>query len=435
MKEKKRLHIGIIGAGAAGLTTAWLLDNDCTISLFEKETYLGGTVRTIHVPVQGTTIPVEAGVEFFSNALFPDFNRLLSLLRVPVNNYRLGYTFYDTRSNDALILPPIHEGHISWHSLTPHAIFDFAQFDYFIESGHTLLATQNTALTVEEYAQTLALTDSFKNDFLYPFFAASWGCSPEDMKNYSAYDIVSWIIPHQAKSGAAQEWNEISGGMSTYIDALAGGLTNTKIYTATPVTAIDYSEGMYTIHTANSSATHIDHLIIATNEHEAAKLLATIPHRPAHQLSTILGTIAFYRTTIAIHGDRRLMPARESDWSIANILYDGKNSALTICKPHMKKIPLFRSWITYNLGLPEHHPLPEPLYNLTYFYHSKIDKTHFAMQKNIAPLQGNHNLWLAGFYTQNPDSHNSAIRSAMHVARHIAPESRRLALLTDKNLY
>ena len=172
-----------------------------------------------------------------------------------------------------------------------------------------------------------------------------------------------------------------------------------------------------------------DHLIIATDAYEAAKLLKNIPH--ASQLSASLNTQEYLPTTIAIHGDRRLMPIKQEDWSIANIAYDGKNSALTICKPYMQEIPLFRSWITYNLGLPSNNPMPEPLYDIKKFYHSKVNSTYFKLQKDIALQQGNNNLWIAGFYTHDVDSHNSAIVSAINVAKKLAPKSSRLFALTS----
>ena len=425
MERKKR--VGIIGAGAAGLTTAWLLDNHYDVTLFEKENTLGGSICTVHVPINGKIIPVEAGAEFFSDIMFPNFNRLLALLQVPVSKYPLGYTFYNTKTQEAIVLPPIHDGQISWHSLTAHTIFDLVQFKHFIDNGHTIIGMKDTGITLEEYSDELNLTHSFKNDFIYPFFAASWGCTPEEAKKYAAYDVLEWMIPHQPAGVSTLHWNEIKGGMSIYIDALEAALTHTTIYKSANITDITFANELYIICFNDQSVVTVDYLIIATSENQAAQLLKNIPH--ANQLASILNTIEFFHTTIAIHGDRRLMPAQEDDWSIANILYDGKNSALTICKPHMREFPLFRSWITYNLGLPENDPVPEPLYALKYFYHSKVNKAYFDMQKNIAPFQGKNNLWLAGFYTTGPDSHNSAIVSAINIAKKLAPTSERLIAL------
>ena len=49
----------------------------------------------------------EAGAEFFSDAMFPEFNKLLSILKVPVRQYPLTYTFYNTVTQETLVLPPV----------------------------------------------------------------------------------------------------------------------------------------------------------------------------------------------------------------------------------------------------------------------------------------------------------------------------------------
>ena len=79
--------IGIIGAGASGLVTAWLLEQDYQVTLFEKADYLGGHIATIPVTINGKATHVEAGAEFFSDMMFPEFNKLLETLQVKVTKY------------------------------------------------------------------------------------------------------------------------------------------------------------------------------------------------------------------------------------------------------------------------------------------------------------------------------------------------------------
>jgi hypothetical protein len=46
-------------------------------------------------------------------------------------------------------------------------------------------------------------------------------------------------------------------------------------------------------------------------------------------------------------------------------------------------------------------------------------------------LQGRGQLWLAGAYLRDVDSHESAVLSAVHVARRLAPHAPRLQALLD----
>ena len=239
---------------------------------------------------------------------------------------------------------------------------------------------------------------------------------------------MRWAKDNRLTGITPTNWNEIVGGMHVYVKKLIAQLSNTAIHYSCSIDKITYENDTYSIQ-ANGKKTTVDHLIIATNAHEAHRLLIDIAH--AAPLASILASIKCYYTTVAIHGDRRLMPADEADWAVANIGYDGINSALTICKSWMREIPIFRSWVTYPVGMPEDNPLPQPLYALKHFYHHTLDAAYFNAQKNIAKLQGNNNLWIAGLYTHDVDSHNSAIVSAINIAKKLAPTSKRLHALTS----
>jgi len=135
-----------------------------------------------------------------------------------------------------------------------------------------------------------------------------------------------------------------------------------------------------------------------------------------------LGRVAYFPTTIALHGDTRLMPAQRQHWSVVNIRYDGIHAQNSIWKPwrHPGKTPLFKSWVTYE------EQLPEPLYATVNFVHPKINQDYFAAQKAIQQLQGQQGVWFAGVQTYDVDCHESVVLSAIQVARQLNPDSPRL---------
>jgi predicted NAD/FAD-binding protein len=82
------MRIGIIGGGAAGLTTAWLLERDHDVTLFEKDDRLGGHAHTVDIEVDGRPLAVDAGFQFFARSdAYATFNRLLDALDVPRTSY------------------------------------------------------------------------------------------------------------------------------------------------------------------------------------------------------------------------------------------------------------------------------------------------------------------------------------------------------------
>src|SRR5258708_17472093 len=116
------MRIGIVGGGAAGLTTAWLLSDEHEVVLFEQQDRLGGHAHTIEVALAGERIAVDAGFEFFSGAMFPTFMRLLSVLGVPLHRYPITATLYSTDNRYVALLPPLRNGRVVWPTMGPRQI-------------------------------------------------------------------------------------------------------------------------------------------------------------------------------------------------------------------------------------------------------------------------------------------------------------------------
>jgi predicted NAD/FAD-binding protein len=64
-----------------------------------------------------------------------------------------------------------------------------------------------------------------------------------------------------------------------------------------------------------------------------------------------------------------------------------------------------------------------------------IEIDGFEAQRSLSAFQGQNNLWLAGLYTHDIDSHESAIRSAVKVAEGLDPRSAGLKLLIESHSF
>ena len=80
-----KFRIGVIGAGVAGLTAAYILQRKHDVTLFEKNDYIGGHTRTVVVPDgpdAGT--PIDTGFIVLNDQTYPTLNRFLERLGVSV---------------------------------------------------------------------------------------------------------------------------------------------------------------------------------------------------------------------------------------------------------------------------------------------------------------------------------------------------------------
>ena len=414
--------MGIVGGGAAGLVSAWLLDEQHEVALFEKDDRLGGHAHTISVEADGQRVDVDAGFQFFApGSAYATFNRLLDLLEVPRESYPATLTVYRTGSRQRpVVLPPVRGLAPVWRSLTPSAIRTMVRFLRFLRGVPPFLEKHDTTVTIAEYLAQQRLPRSFVDDFLVPLLLSFWCVERADFMRFAAYNALYYLGANPPAGISAPPQSQIRGGMKNYVDALAGGLQRTDVHQGTTVARVTRVAEGWVIEDAAGGRHPFDHVIVATGAHQAAALLGDAP--PLELVRRQLRRFEYFDTTIAIHGDRSLMPPSDSAWSVVNVRWDGAHSQLTVWNPG-PGLPVFRSWVTYD------ERLPEPLYAVAKYQHLLVTVDHFDAQARLKEMPGRGGVWLAGLYMDDADSHESAVRSAVTIARRLAPDSARLRLL------
>ncbi len=416
------MKIGIIGGGGAGLAAAWLLQENHEVTLFEKLDFLGGHADTVEIEQDGETCLIEAGFEFFYERLFPRFNRLLSLIGAPIHTYSLSATLYSADQHRVTLFPPYARERIIWSAYNPRALVDLALIQYVIWRSLPLIDKADPFITLENYLNSLNLPERFLNHCLYPFLLAEWCVELDEFKTFSAYNALKYMVTSRPKSllGTITGY-EVVGGMRAYIAALANALTRTRIQLKADITSITHADNRYTLHDTNSGDHDFDHMIIATNANKASRLLQSL--RGEEKRRAELDRIEYFTTTIAVHEDRRLMPANVDHWSVVNTRWQGIHSSNTVWKKWKSKKPIFRSWVTFDSELPAN------LHLVRTYQHPKVNLNYFRAQRSLIAQQGENNLWLAGLYMHDIDCHESALTSAINIAGALDPQSRNLARL------
>jgi predicted NAD/FAD-binding protein len=415
------MNIGIIGAGAAGLTAAWLLNENHNVTIFEKESRLGGHAHTIEVATDGEVIPIESGFEFFAQGMWPVFCRLLKILDVPIHVYAVTATFYTTDNSRVYRMPLVRNGGVNWSTFKPRQLFTMLWFRRALRRAESLIRSGDTSITLEEFVEGLNLNRPFKDKFLYPLLLAGWCIEIEDFKRLAAYNVLKYLVWREVGRFSQTYSTEIVGGSRIYIDALARASKRARIRLSSTIRRLMRHGDSYVVEESGGARREFDHLIIATNARQAFELTANLSGVEA--LWRELNKVEYFKTSIAIHGDRRLMPSDEKHWSVINIRFDGARSSNTIWKRWRSGRPIFRSWVTHDAQL------PDPLYHLETYEHPKPTPEYFKTQKALGALQGQNNLWLAGVYTHDIDSHESAIISAIKIAQRLDPLSLNLKRL------
>lgn len=420
------MDIGIIGAGAAGLTAAWLLNDNHNVTVFEKENRLGGHAHTVEVERDGEVVSVESGFEFFAAGMWPVFSSLLKALSAPIHKYQATVTLYTTGNSRVYTMPMIRNNRLNWSTFKPHNLSTMMRLQRVLRRARPIIETGDKSITLEQFIEKLNVSRSFKEDFFYPLMLAGWCMEMEEFKQFSAYNVLKYVVLREAGRFSQFYSTEIIGGNRAYINALVKASPRVTIRLSAKIRQISRPAGRYIIEDADGAVHEFDHLIIATNARQACDLITSLEATEAARRE--LSKVEYTETSIAVHGDRRFMPASERHWSTLNARFDSAHSSNTVWKRWKSKTPIFKSWVTFDARL------PEPLYSLATYYHPKVNLKYFEAQQALSGLQGHNNLWFAGLHTHDVDSHESAVVSAVKIARRLDPLSLNLNRLTTENI-
>lgn len=424
------MRVAIVGGGIAGLTAAWLLQDQHEVTLFERAPRLGGHAHTVHIDSDGRSLPIEAGFEFFSRRGWPTFNKLLDQLQIATHDYQARIVVYRsgglaesraTRDQDAFVLQPMDiDGRIRPTMLTPRRIAMLSQLGLLLASVAPLMRARDTSVTVEQALARVPMSQAFRETFLMPFLLSGWCVEPEELLGFSAYNVLAYAY-RAIEKGASVPMQEVRAGLSTYVAAMCKQMPRATLRTSVDLTGIERTSDGFKLVEHDGRVSHCDKLVLATNAQQACSLLRDV----SGCQTTIdqLQRIAYFRTRIAVHGDARIMPSDKRDWSVVNVRHDGRHAHTTVWKPWRGE-QIFRSWITY-----DREP-PDRVHALVEYDHPKVTPSYYAAQRALNTLQGHGNIWLAGLHMQDIDSHESALCSGLNVARELAPDAPRLKLLT-----
>ena len=76
--------LAIIGTGIAGMGCAHALQHTYDITLFEKNTYIGGHTNTVAVDEEGEPVFMDTGFMVFNFETYPNLCKLFDEIKAPV---------------------------------------------------------------------------------------------------------------------------------------------------------------------------------------------------------------------------------------------------------------------------------------------------------------------------------------------------------------
>ncbi|MDN0082839.1 FAD-dependent oxidoreductase [Crenobacter sp. SG2305] len=409
-----RQRIAVIGAGIAGLASAYFLSRRHEVTLYEANRYLGGHTNTVDVTLDGQTHPVDTGFLVFNDRTYPNLIALFAELGV------------DAYPSDMSFAVSLGNGASEWagtdfdtlfvqrrHLLSPRflgMLRDILRFNTAAERH--LAEVSRSGVTLGQLLGDGGYGTAFRDAYLLPMAAAIWSSATNDILRFPAQTFLRFCLNH----GLLQirnrpQWRTVLGGGRNYVQRLAARLALVKL--DYPVWQVRRDEqGVEVFGTGGRE--RYDAVVLATHAPETLRLLADAD---ADEMS-LLGAVCYQPNLAVLHTDPHLLPRRRKVWSAWNYLGGAqRDGARPTCVSYLinklQPLPFARPVIvTLNP-----FTMPDPRQELARFdyHHPLFDQAAIAAQQRLPGLQGRRRTWFAGAWT-GYGFHEDGLKSALRVA-------------------
>jgi predicted NAD/FAD-binding protein len=401
------MKIAVIGGGASGLTTAYLLSSQHQVDLFEKEQHLGGNVRTLNrnasAPKLSADIFIENGVLGFHQRSYPTFHRLMDHLQMPLLEGRPGAALF-TPSRFAALGPSIMKKEVSlWR---PRQLWDTARFFYSARKHwHRLkeergrdkeLLAAGQQLPGPKYLETL-LRGILMLSFSTPYAAAN--------------QLPAALTDPFLDSLRSTRWSFVKGGVYAYMEKMIPSISG-RIFLGAEIRGIQRADGV-SVHLKDGSELLYDKVVLATTPGQVLKLLSD-PTDTEQRLFSPWKDRSF--TTSAhrdssIYGKMIHKPKSPMDiMAEADLSVKGYNTYMNDCYGIPRDNPLFFAY-----GLDDQLD-PEKVLDRWEHTVPIYTPSSYATRREIAAINGDNHTCFAGAYLGNA-LHEGAIASAVNTSK------------------
>lgn len=412
----RKYKVAVIGSGISGISAAWFLGQQHEVTLFEKNSVLGGHTNTVDITLtNGEKAAVDTGFIVYNEPNYPLLTAMFKHLdvqthptemsfAVSIDQGRLEYagnninTLFAQRSN---LFSLRH-----WRM-----IFDILRFNK--QAKNELAQGVVSKLSLGEYLKKHNFDQAMQQDYLLPMAAAIWSCPTETMARFPVTSFLRFFQNHGLLDITNRpSWQTVVQGARTYLDKIvalkAFRVEHQEVQTVQ--SASTKEEVIITTETGQSYS--FDHVVFACHGDEAHALLK-------NQGFDVLKSFSYQRNQAWLHTDNSQMPKIKSSWAAWNYLSGSANEAqravaVTYWMNELQPLSISENvFVTLN---PIVKPNPKKVIKKIEYFHPVFDQAAISAQTALNQFQGHRNCWFVGAYT-GYGFHEDGLASAARLAK------------------
>ncbi|GAA4598121.1 putative NAD/FAD-binding protein [Actinoplanes octamycinicus] len=417
--------VAVVGAGVAGLSTAYHLPEDIDVTVYEKNDYAGGHANTIEVDENGKRLGIDTAFVVFNARTYPQLSQFFADLGVATLDHQGGFNFFDVDSGLNYGTGELALDEDVVRAKYPQAfqtIWREAK-RFHTEAPRDFLRGRSN-VPLGEYLDRNGYSDEFKYSYVVLLATAVWSVPAELIWEMPATTVIAFYMSHDegGLGGKSVNWKTVDGGSINYVRRIVESIRG-RVRLSEPVIGIR-DDGDRVVVTSTGGAREYDYVVLATHADEALKLL----ERPTGEQQRVLETVRYSATKAVLHTDPAVLPADRSRWQSWNYgkktVDDRVRTWVAYYMNPLQDLDAERDYFV-TLDCPV-QPRDETVLKEIDYTHPVIDLGVRAMQKTIYDVNRTGRIKLAGSYFHSPKigpdlvgSHEAAFVSGLHAARRV----------------
>lgn len=408
--------VAVIGSGISGISAAWFLSQEHEVTLFEKNSKVGGHTNTIELEIDGKTYPVDTGFIVFNTPNYPLLTAMFKHLSVATQNTEMSFsvsvnegeleysgnnlnTMFAQRSN---LFSPKH-----WNMIA-----EILRFNK--QAKADLNSDEFNDIDLGGYLSLYGFSDRMRDYYLLPMAAAIWSCPVEQMMKFPVSSFLRFFENHGLLNIEDRpQWESVKNGSHQYLKAILA-LQQFTVKSGQPVNQVEKTDLGMVVTCENGQKQIFDEVVFASHADETYKMLSD----DLKADFTLLENFKYQENIAYLHSDESLMPKRKRAWAAWNYLRDLTKSSSSVAVTYWMnllqnievKTPLL---VTLN---PTRLPKYEFIHQKIVYQHPVFDMDAMNAQSKLHTLQGKHNLWFCGSYF-GYGFHEDGLKSSAELAK------------------